>query len=57
MGFAGAEIFVNGSGPIETLHRVSEVLQLANVATTKSGGCYVFCNLKGSDGKLGCTSL
>ena len=52
MGFAGAEIFVNSSGDVMSKGRASEAIDLAKMGTLKGGGCYVYTNLKGSDGRM-----
>ena len=50
MGLDGVEIFVNGSGSYMELRKAHVVVDLVKSATAKSGGCYMFNNLRGGDG-------
>ncbi|XP_065158505.1 glutamine-dependent NAD(+) synthetase isoform X3 [Atheta coriaria] len=51
MGLDGVEIFVNSSGSYTELRKAYVVCDLVKSATFKSGGCYLFSNLRGCDGQ------
>lgn len=51
MGLDGVEIFVNSSGSYTELRKAYVVCDLVKSATYKSGGCYLFSNLRGCDGQ------
>lgn len=51
MGMDGVEIIVNSSGSYTELRKAYVVADLVKGATYKSGGCYVFSNLRGCDGQ------
>lgn len=51
MGFDGVEIFCNASGSYTELRKAYIVADLVKNATYKSGGCYIFSNLRGCDGQ------
>jgi len=61
MGLDGVEIFVNGSGSYMELRKAFVAVELVRSATLKSGGCYMFSNLRGCDGQRvyfnGCSSI
>lgn len=47
----GVEIISNGSGSYTELRKAWVVVDLVKSATFKSGGCYIFSNLRGCDGQ------
>ncbi|KAL1505640.1 hypothetical protein ABEB36_005159 [Hypothenemus hampei] len=47
----GVEIICNGSGSHTQLRKNYVLADLVRNATSKSGGCYIFCNLRGCDGE------
>jgi len=47
----GVEIIVNGSGSYMELRKAFVAVELVRSATLKSGGCYMFSNLRGCDGQ------
>ncbi|XP_068218898.1 glutamine-dependent NAD(+) synthetase-like isoform X1 [Palaemon carinicauda] len=49
----GAEIISNGLGSAEEYGRPELGYQMVQMATMKSGGCYLFANQKGFDGSQG----
>ncbi|XP_064090093.1 glutamine-dependent NAD(+) synthetase-like [Macrobrachium nipponense] len=49
----GAEIIANGLGSLEEFGRPEIGYQMVQMATMKSGGCYLFANQKGFDGNQG----
>lgn len=51
MGLDGVEIICNSSGSYTELRKAYVTVDLAKSATYKSGGCYVFSNLRGCDGQ------
>ena len=51
MGLDGVEIFVNSSGSYMELRKAYVAVDLVRGATAKSGGCYLFSNLRGCDGQ------
>jgi len=51
MGLDGVEIFVNGSGSYMELRKAYITVDLVTSATAKSGGIYMFNNLRGGDGE------
>ena len=51
MGLDGVEIFVNGSGSYMELRKAYITVDLVSGATAKSGGIYMFNNLRGGDGE------
>ncbi|KAM7299174.1 glutamine-dependent NAD(+) synthetase isoform X1 [Ixodes scapularis] len=57
----GAEIIVNGSGSYHELRKTYIVADLIKSATAKSGGIYMFSNLRGCDGERvyyqGCSTI
>ncbi|KAG0444280.1 hypothetical protein HPB47_013970 [Ixodes persulcatus] len=57
----GAEIIVNGSGSYHELRKTYVVADLIKSATAKSGGIYMFSNLRGCDGERvyyqGCSTI
>jgi len=61
MGLDGVEIFVNGSGSYMELRKAYVAVELCRSATAKSGGCYMFSNLRGCDGQRvyfnGCSNI
>ena len=61
MGLDGVEIIVNGSGSYMELRKAYVAVELVRSATLKSGGCYMFSNLRGCDGERvyfnGCSSI
>jgi len=61
MGLDGVELIVNGSGNYWELRKAYVAVELARSATLKSGGCYMFSNLRGCDGQRvyfnGCSSI
>lgn len=61
MGLDGVEIFINGSGSYMELRKAYVSVDLVKSATAKSGGCYLFSNLRGCDGERvyfnGCSSI
>ena len=61
MGLDGVEIIVNGSGSYMELRKAYVAVELVRSATLKSGGCYMFSNLRGCDGARvyfnGCSSV
>lgn len=50
MGLDGVEIIANGSGSYFELRKGYVTVDLVKSATFKSGGCYMFSNLRGCDG-------
>lgn len=50
----GVEIIANGSGSYTELRKAYVVADLVKSATYKSGGCYIFSNLRGCDGQRIC---
>lgn len=61
MGLDGVEIIVNGSGSYTQLRKADFAVNLVTSATAKSGGAYLFSNLRGGDGQRvyfnGCSSV
>jgi len=61
LGLDGVEIIVNGSGSYMQLRKAYVAVELVRSATLKSGGCYMFSNLRGCDGQRtyfnGCSSV
>lgn len=61
MSLDGVEIISNGSGSYMELRKAYVTVDLVKSATFKSGGCYIFCNLRGCDGQRiyfnGCSSI
>jgi len=61
MALDGVEIIVNGSGSYMELRKAYVAVELVRSATLKSGGCYMFSNLRGCDGERvyfnGCSSI
>lgn len=57
----GIEIVVNSSGSYMELRKSTIVLDLIKSATFKSGGCYLYSNLRGCDGQRvyfnGCSNI
>jgi len=51
LGLDGVEIIVNGSGSYMELRKAYVAVELVRSATLKSGGCYMFSNLRGCDGQ------
>jgi len=51
LGLDGIEFIVNGSGSYFELRKAHVSVDLVRAASTKSGGCYIFCNLRGCDGQ------
>lgn len=51
MGLDGVEIICNSSGSYMELRKAYVTVDLVKSATMKSGGCYVFSNLRGCDGQ------
>lgn len=47
----GVEIICNGSGSYTELRKGYVVVDLLKNATMKSGGCYIYSNLRGCDGQ------
>lgn len=47
----GVEIISNSSGSYMELRKAYIVADLVKNATYKSGGCYIFSNLRGCDGQ------
>ncbi|CAG0914199.1 unnamed protein product [Notodromas monacha] len=50
-GLDGVEIFVNSSGSYSELRKAYYHVELIKSATARSGGCYLFANLRGCDGQ------
>lgn len=50
LGLDGVEIIVNSSGSHAELRKAYVTVDLIKSATLKSGGCYLFSNLRGGDG-------
>lgn len=46
----GVEIIVNSSGSYTELRKTDTMLNLVKSATFKTGGCYLYSNLRGGDG-------
>lgn len=51
MALDGVEIICNSSGSYTELRKSYVVTDLVKSATFKSGGCYLFSNLRGCDGQ------
>ncbi|KAL0276498.1 UNVERIFIED_CONTAM: hypothetical protein PYX00_004057 [Menopon gallinae] len=51
MSLDGVEIIANGSGSYSQLRKTYITIDLVKSATYKSGGCYLFSNLRGCDGE------
>ncbi len=51
LGLDGIEFIVNGSGSYFELRKANVAVDLVLGATRKSGGCYLFSNLRGCDGQ------
>ncbi len=51
MGLDGVEIIVNSSGSYMELRKAYVSVDLVRGATAKSGGCYLFSNMRGCDGE------
>ena len=51
MGLDGVEIFVNSSGSHTEIRKGWQSTEFLKAATAKSGGCYLFANQRGCDGK------
>ena len=52
MSLDGVEIIVNGSGSYTEIRKGYVCRDLVMSATARSGGCYLFANLRGCDGKI-----
>lgn len=52
MSLDGVEIFVNGSGSYTEIRKTYVSKDLVTSATARSGGCYLFANMRGCDGKI-----
>ncbi len=50
LGVDGAEIIVNSSASYTELRKAHMTIDLIRSATLKSGGCYLYSNLRGGDG-------
>lgn len=50
LGIDGVEIIVNSSGSYTELRKANVTVELIKSATVKSGGCYLYSNLRGGDG-------
>ncbi|XKL66570.1 hypothetical protein PGB90_009990 [Kerria lacca] len=50
LGLDGVEIIANSSGSYTELRKAYVTVDLIKSATMKSGGCYIFSNLRGGDG-------
>ncbi|XP_012279665.1 probable glutamine-dependent NAD(+) synthetase isoform X2 [Orussus abietinus] len=50
MSLDGVEIIANGSGSYFELRKAYVTVDMVKAATFKSGGCYMFSNLRGCDG-------
>eukprot|EP00095_Tigriopus_kingsejongensis_P002439 snap_masked-scaffold380_size190731-processed-gene-0.11 protein:Tk02439 transcript:snap_masked-scaffold380_size190731-processed-gene-0.11-mRNA-1 annotation:"glutamine-dependent nad(+) synthetase" len=50
MALDGVEIIINGSGSYMELRKAYVAVDLIHSAAMKSGGCYLFSNLRGGDG-------
>ncbi|XP_041844861.1 glutamine-dependent NAD(+) synthetase [Melanotaenia boesemani] len=50
MGLDGVEIFTNSSASHHELRKADQRVNLIKTATTKSGGIYLYANLRGCDG-------
>lgn len=48
----GVEIIVNGSGSYTEIRKGHVCRDLIMSATARSGGCYLYANHRGCDGKL-----
>ncbi|GAB6030278.1 Glutamine-dependent NAD(+) synthetase [Chamberlinius hualienensis] len=61
LGYDGVEIIANGSGSHAELRKLNITRDLIKSATYKSGGVYMFSNLRGCDGERvyysGCSSI
>ena len=51
LGLDGVEIIVNSSGSYTELRKAYVSVELVRGASAKSGGCYMFSNLRGCDGQ------
>ena len=51
LGLDGVEIIVNSSGSYSELRKAYVHVEMIKSATARSGGCYVFSNLRGCDGQ------
>lgn len=51
LGLDGIEFIVNGSGSYFELRKANVAVDLVLNATKKSGGCYLYSNLRGCDGQ------
>lgn len=51
LGLDGVEFIVNGSGSYFELRKANNAVDLVLSATRKSGGCYLYSNLRGCDGQ------
>jgi len=51
LGLDGVELIVNGSGSYFELRKANVAVDLVREAAKKSGGCYMFSNLRGCDGQ------
>ena len=51
MGLDGVELIVNSSGSYMELRKAYVAVDLITSASSKSGGCYMFSNLRGCDGQ------
>ncbi|CAG0881319.1 unnamed protein product [Darwinula stevensoni] len=51
LGLDGVEIIVNSSGSYSELRKAHIHVEMIKSATARSGGCYVFSNLRGCDGQ------
>lgn len=61
MSLSGAEIIVNSSGSYMELRKAHVVADLLKSASSKAGGAFLFCNLRGCDGQRvffnGCSAV
>jgi NAD+ synthase (glutamine-hydrolysing) len=51
MALDGVEVIVNSSGSYMELRKAYVAVDLITLASRKSGGCYMFSNLRGCDGQ------
>lgn len=51
LGLDGIEFIVNGSASYFELRKANVAVDLVLAATRKSGGCYLYSNLRGCDGQ------
>lgn len=61
MSLSGAEIIVNASGSYMQLRKAHVITDLVKSASSKAGGAYLYCNLRGCDGQRvlfnGCSGI